>query len=166
MTAFSRAIVLQKGAQGAEVKRLQNTLNNWLVATYHERPLVEDGIFGPATEGIVKFFQCHHFLHIDGIVGAATQSCLDRGVAALPTLKLGSRGTAVLRLQSVLHNYGMNPGPQDGIYGAKTRAAVIQFQRDHQIVDRTDDVLGEVGFYTWVELAHGPAGKSCEYLRR
>jgi len=166
MTAFSRTTILQKGSKGSEVKQLQITLNDWLVGTYHERPLVEDGIFGSATEAIVKFFQCHHFLQIDGIVGDATRVCLERGVAALPILKLGSQGTVVRRLQSVLHNYGINPGPQDGIYGPKTRTAVIQFQHDYQIVDRTDDVIGEVGFHTWVELVHGPAGKACEYLRR
>jgi N-acetylmuramoyl-L-alanine amidase len=35
--------------------------------------------------------------------------------------------------QRLLHDYGYSPGPIDGIYGLKTRAAIFLFQRDNQL---------------------------------
>ncbi len=45
------------------------------------------------------------------------------------TLTSGSRGDAVKQLQNVLNEKGYNVGTPDGIYGEKTRQAVIAFQR-------------------------------------
>lgn len=45
------------------------------------------------------------------------------------TLKFGSRGSAVTKLQQTLSNKGFSPGPIDGIYGKKTEKAVITFQK-------------------------------------
>lgn len=44
-------------------------------------------------------------------------------------LKEGSRGSDVLALQEVLALLGFSPGPADGWFGSKTRAAVVEFQR-------------------------------------
>lgn len=156
---------LRKGSQGSSVKQLQATLNAWLKENNHDRTLVEDGIFGLATERMVKFFQCHHFLATDGIVGSSTQACLNRGIAGLPTLRPGSMGAIVLRLQIVLANYGIDPGPQDGMYGIKTQAAVMRFQHDYHIYDRYGNVTGEVGLGTWARLAEEPANMTCWSLR-
>ncbi len=43
----------------------------------------------------------------------------------------GSRGTEVRNIQSRLSKWGYNPGAVDGIYGAKTEAAVKRFQRNN-----------------------------------
>jgi peptidoglycan hydrolase-like protein with peptidoglycan-binding domain len=161
MTTSSRATVLQKGSQGSEVTRLQVKLNNWLDSKQYGRLLAEDGIFGNATQRIVRFFQCHHFLMIDGIVGPYTQACLERGVAALPTLRAGNQGSLVRRVQEVLKNYGIDPGALDGVYGAKTYAAVIRFQNDYHIYDVEGNATGEVGLSTWMHLALEPANISC-----
>ena len=61
--------------------------------------------------------------------------------AKLPTLKPGSRGDHVKRLQSALH-IGV-----DGIYGKGTKAVVKRFQRRHRL---TPD--GVVGPATWRKL--------------
>ena len=45
--------------------------------------------------------------------------------------KRGSRGTEVRNIQSRLSAWGYNPGSVDGIYGAKTEAAVKRFQQKH-----------------------------------
>ena len=45
--------------------------------------------------------------------------------------KRGSRGTEVRNIQSRLSAWGYNPGSVDGIYGAKTEAAVKRFQKKH-----------------------------------
>ncbi|HHY35525.1 MAG TPA: LysM peptidoglycan-binding domain-containing protein [Firmicutes bacterium] len=44
-------------------------------------------------------------------------------------LKEGSRGSDVLALQEALALLGFRPGPADGWFGSKTRAAVVEFQR-------------------------------------
>ena len=165
MTTSSNTIILRKGSHGPAVKTLQATLNLWLKRNSHDRALAEDGIFGLMTERMVKFFQCYHFLQIDGIVGSATQACLGRGIAGLPTLKQGSTGATVLRLQVALTNYGIDLGTQDGIYGSKTKAAVIRFQNDFHIYDHYGNATGEVGPNTWTYLVKEPASMTCWSLR-
>ncbi len=44
-------------------------------------------------------------------------------------LSIGSRGSDVIRLQNALRSAGYDPGAADGIFGARTRAAVTAFQR-------------------------------------
>ena len=44
-------------------------------------------------------------------------------------LKIGSRGTVVKEVQSLLNKLGYDVGVIDGIYGPKTAAAVSRFQR-------------------------------------
>jgi hypothetical protein len=45
------------------------------------------------------------------------------------TLRLGSSGPAVIKLQQQLLNKGFNPGAIDGDFGENTQTAVIAFQR-------------------------------------
>ncbi len=74
--------------------------------------------------------------------------------AALPTLREGSRGPAVTDLQNKLKAAGFNPGGVDGVFGPKTKAAVVAFQRAQGIT-----VDGIVGPQTWGKLnrTSGPA---------
>lgn len=55
-------------------------------------------------------------------------------------LRLGSRGSDVMEIQSLLKKIGYDPGPIDGIFGTKTQQAVIQFQRDNGLVP--DGIIG------------------------
>lgn len=43
----------------------------------------------------------------------------------------GDYGPPVRTLQGDLWELGHNPGPVDGVFGARTRAALVAFQRDH-----------------------------------
>jgi peptidoglycan hydrolase-like protein with peptidoglycan-binding domain len=62
-----------------------------------------------------------------------------------PTLKRGSKGDRVLRLQDFLkQELGYNVGPIDGAFGPSTENAVKEFQRDRGLVDD-----GIVGQKTW-----------------
>ncbi|WP_291635202.1 M14 family metallopeptidase [Clostridium sp.] len=47
----------------------------------------------------------------------------------MQTIKIGSRGPAVMEIQSLLNKLGYDAGAIDGIYGPKTAAAVRKFQR-------------------------------------
>lgn len=55
-------------------------------------------------------------------------------------LRRGSKGTEVTRLQAALSALGYACGEADGIFGAKTEAAVRNFQRDHSLT--VDGIAG------------------------
>ena len=74
-----------------------------------------------------------------------------------PLVRQGSRGVYVCILQDGLTTLGYNTGGLDGVFGAKTREAVIEFQRRNNL---TQD--GLVGTNTWNALqsqvvARGPS---------
>ena len=54
--------------------------------------------------------------------------------------KVGSRGEEVRKIQTKLKEYGYDPGSVDGIFGEKTRKAVIAFQRDNGLTQ--DGIAG------------------------
>ncbi|HHW30267.1 MAG TPA: LysM peptidoglycan-binding domain-containing protein [Clostridiaceae bacterium] len=62
----------------------------------------------------------------------------------METLTFGSTGPNVKLIQSLLARIGYNPGPVDGIFGSRTRQAVLEFQRDNGLVPD-----GIVGPATW-----------------
>ncbi|QCB46895.1 peptidoglycan-binding protein [Hydrogenophaga sp. PAMC20947] len=66
---------------------------------------------------------------------------------ARPTLRRGSRGSAVADLQRRLGVTGFSAGPADGIFGSNTDAAVRAFQRARGL-----GVDGIVGSNTWGAL--------------
>ncbi len=68
-------------------------------------------------------------------------------ISSCPTLSIGSRGASVAQLQELLRNAGFDPGPIDGVFGSKTQAAVISFQRSKNLVPD-----GIVGIMTWTAL--------------
>lgn len=55
-------------------------------------------------------------------------------------LKEGSTGQQVINLQYVLNRQGFYSGSLDGIFGPKTKAAVVQFQRHHGL--QGDGIVG------------------------
>lgn len=67
-----------------------------------------------------------------------------------PTLRLGSSGPEVQRLQELLTQRGYAPGEIDGRFGPRTQSAVFQFQGDHGL-----GVDGIVGPRTWAALLGG-----------
>lgn len=66
---------------------------------------------------------------------------------AQPTLRMGSSGEVVRRLQAALSRVGFDPGPQDGRFGPLTLAAVRAYQAARGLV-----VDGVVGPQTWTRL--------------
>lgn len=62
------------------------------------------------------------------------------GVAEAASLKQGSSGALVKTLQTKLINWGYLSGKADGIFGSKTKAAVIYFQKRNGLV--ADGVVG------------------------
>ncbi len=64
-----------------------------------------------------------------------------------PTLRRGSRGDAVLRLQEALGRLGFDPGPADGVFGLRTESAVRKYQRSRGLI--ADGVCGP---RTWAAI--------------
>ena len=52
----------------------------------------------------------------------------------IKTLKFGSRGPSVSLLQTALNRYGADSLDVDGIFGQKTRAALLRFQSDKALI--------------------------------
>ena len=88
-----------------------------------------DGIFGPATETAVKRFQQAKGIAASGAVDAVTAQSLGLTSTAA-SLRVGSQGAAVKRMQQALVNAGVRvAGGADGVFGSATQAAVRAFQR-------------------------------------
>ena len=66
---------------------------------------------------------------------------------AEPVLKLGSSGNEVRDVQQALKALGHDPGPIDGLFGARTDNAVKAFQKAREI-----PVDGIVGRVTWINI--------------
>lgn len=65
---------------------------------------------------------------------------LDKEVIGLKTVRNGSRGEDVKRLQSILNNFGINVGNADGIFGAGTEKGAKEFQGIFGLV--VDGIIG------------------------
>ena len=74
---------------------------------------------------------------------------------ATPTLKKGSQGQDVVRLQNFLKSQGYNVGKVDGIFGSQTESAVKAFQKSQGL-----SVDGIVGSKTWSKIGTPSSGKS------
>ena len=141
--------MLYRGCTGDAVKTLQEKLN----AKGFDSGNV-DGIFGAKTYAAATAFQKANGLGVDGIVGKLTWVKLYDAtpvnvtpVTTQPMLRTGSRGDAVRKLQELLNAKGYTCGSVDGIFGSKTYAAVLAFQKANGL-----GADGIVGPLTWGKL--------------
>ena len=144
--------MLYRGCTGDAVKTLQDKLN---ALGYNSGNV--DGIFGAKTYAAVTAFQKANSLGVDGIVGKLTWGKLygispampveTTTVVGRPMVSYGSRGDAVRKLQELLNALGYDCGSVDGIFGSKTKAAVLAFQKANGL-----GVDGIVGPLTWGKL--------------
>lgn len=144
--------MVYSGSRGESVKTLQAKLN----AKGFNAGSV-DGIFGKNTRAAVMAFQKANGLAADGIVGKLTWARLYDTTAALPAestatgtqpmVYRGSRGDAVRKLQELLNKKGFDCGAVDGIFGSKTYAAVVAFQKANGL--SADGIAGPL---TWGKL--------------
>jgi peptidoglycan hydrolase-like protein with peptidoglycan-binding domain len=126
---------LAPGSTGANVKALQQRLIE-LGGTVRGGA---DGLYGPATANALKQFQRSQGLAPTGKVDEATAAALanPKPVAAAPEAAggvgyavYGERGDRVKALQQALINAGVSfRGGVDGIFGAGTAGAIVNFQK-------------------------------------
>ena len=139
-SASTTYTTLKQGSNGEAVKKLQKRLIELGYLTGSA-----DGDYGRATTDAVKAFQKQAGLTADGIAGASTQKAVyssdakskkteadeieDQLDSIKSTLSMGSSGSEVTSLQKRLINLNYMSGSADGSFGAKTRDAVMLFQK-------------------------------------
>jgi peptidoglycan hydrolase-like protein with peptidoglycan-binding domain len=150
--------IIKLGSKGDAVKKAQRAL---IERFYLFGTGLDDGIFGPLTDLAVRNYQRDRStgefnafsfpLKIDGIVGPATWFRL-----APPTVKKGSKESAVRLVQEILKSFGspeFDPGAVDGDFGPLTENAVKAVQAF--LTDFEGNPLqvdGVVGPKTWTAL--------------
>lgn len=162
---------LGEGARGINVRLVQYYLRFISLFDDSLPPIAVDGVFGVETTEAVRAFQQQYGLAPDGIVGEVTWFKLidvyDALLRSIPSealegmaqpfqnriLRLGSEGQDVVWLQEYLDTiatvYGEIPSLEvDGVFGVRTREAVLAFQRLFGLEQN-----GYVGGGTWAEIA-------------
>ncbi|MCM3387015.1 peptidoglycan-binding protein [Ureibacillus chungkukjangi] len=150
-TAVKSYTVLKAGSKGTAVTTLQNKLIK--AGSYSGKAT---GTYDTKTKSAVVAFQKKYKLAADGIAGPATQSKLDTVIAtatstkattstkavakSYPVLKVGSKGTAVVNMQSKLIKARIYKGKATGTYDTATKNAVIAFQKKYKLA--ADGIAG------------------------
>jgi peptidoglycan hydrolase-like protein with peptidoglycan-binding domain len=109
------------------------------------------GTFGAQTRAAVVAFQRSRHLVADGVAGAQTWAAL------IITVRQGSRGDAVRAVQDQINFRNLRDGHTvdvDGIFGPRTRRAVIGLQQGFAIEMPGFTVDGVVGPQTWPPLVN------------
>ena len=123
--AASSVAEMPPGMRTAYVRGLQEAL-----AAHGYRPGPADGQLGPRTRGAVRAYERDAGLPI---TGQATDEILNHLNFARPKVmaRISSEPSAtVLAIQRALRGRGYDPGPADGLIGARTRDAIRQYQTD------------------------------------
>jgi murein DD-endopeptidase MepM/ murein hydrolase activator NlpD len=91
-----------------------------------------DGLYGPVTSAAVRALQRRVGLSTTGSVGPATHRALGayaRTTLGSRALLLGTAGWDVAELQFMLAWHGFPVGVFDGVFGVRTQAAVVRYER-------------------------------------
>lgn len=146
---------------GIGVNKMQGYLNLFQERGFITTRNLQDGIYGVKTTQAVKEWQAYARLKVDGIIGYETfSSIIDKLkelsiVTDIPVatdsyhLTTSSYGLSVFKMQEYLNeiafkNKCLRQIPVDGIYGARTVAAVQQFQYLYGL-----NIDGIIGSKTW-----------------
>lgn len=134
--------ILTIGSVGDQVRSLQSGLKS---LGYPVGKV--DGTFGKNTQSAVKAFQSLNNLTVDGKAGKKTIAVLESGSAApysktetYTTLRKGSTGSAVTKLQKALATLGYYTNSITGYYNNATVDAVADFQDAYGLIQ--DGVAG------------------------
>ncbi len=106
-----------------------------LQVALHERSLYlgdVDGYYGPVTSAAVQAFQRRTGLPATGSVGPLTRGALGayaRKTLGSRALRFGKVGWDVAALQFQLAWHGFPSGVFDGVFGSRTRLAVIRYEQ-------------------------------------
>jgi N-acetylmuramoyl-L-alanine amidase len=119
------------------------------------------GTYGPETQGAVAVFQRQRGLRADGVCGTETWAAVVEA-----GFRLGDRylylktpmihGDDVADLKRRLSSLGFDPGGVDGIFGERTRVALLDFQHNAGLL--TDEICGRLTIGELKRLTVRPGG--------
>ncbi|MCM1194531.1 MAG: peptidoglycan-binding protein [Firmicutes bacterium] len=124
-----------------------------LILNQYGYSLAVDGAFGADTMRAVTDFQKNNGLSPDGIAGKNTWTVL-LTLPPRPTLRRSSRGAYVTYLQEKLTSKLYPLGNIDGIFGAATERAVMEFQQENGL--SSDGIVGPL---TWQKVSEIGGGR-------
>lgn len=155
--APNKFVGMKVGAQGDAVKQLQRAL----MGTGLVLRGGADGVFGNATKGVLSTFQRVNGRSQTGVVSAQDASQLGLGGSSAPQgvsapvgyAKFGERGARVTSLQQALIKAGISfAGGADGVFGAATAGAILEFQRRNGL-----SATGKIDKATAAKLGSAPS---------
>jgi peptidoglycan hydrolase-like protein with peptidoglycan-binding domain len=132
---------VRKGDRGPSVAKLKELLaeNGFDAGT--------GTVFDTKTVSAVRAYQESRKLTVDGIVGLQSWTALLKEIPAIddekespfkrevtmnparPVIKSGAKGSVVEELQRLLNDNGFELAPVDGVFGKKTKAALVAYQK-------------------------------------
>lgn len=117
-----------------------------IICTPTQKPK-QSPLLGKPTNSIsapeaIAIAQNSRFSNLKTVQGRSSQD-----IKLPPTLRLGSQGEVVTRLQTTLQELGYYQQPVDGVYGSNTFAAVSTFQQALGL--NADGIVGPI---TWITL--------------
>ncbi len=161
----------KSGDEGSAVRDIQDRLAG---LGYKCEP-DERGTFETGTRDAVVLFQKDKGLDADGVVGPDTWRSLYEagyrfGDRLLFLRRPMIRGEDVSELQSRISSLGFDPGKIDGIFGAATERAILEFQHNRALAEDGKvgpAVVTEINLVTRGEMKRGrEAIREREWLRR
>ncbi|MFQ5625990.1 MAG: peptidoglycan-binding protein [Methyloligellaceae bacterium] len=119
-----------------------------------------DGVFGNMTRAAIMAYQHDHGLSVTGEGSSGLLKNMILGASAGDSDQTASTPAPeetkalVEAVQKALTKLGYQPGPADGVWGAATRKAIEQFERDHGL-----DVKGRISGRLMKELVEATGGR-------
>ena len=165
---------LSRGSRGEAVSAIQQPLYDLGYYDYYI-----DGIFGWRTENAIRLLQFDLGRTVNGVADEELQRLILSGTLSPydPYLQLdrGDRGLRVTWMQQRLRDLGYLADDADGIFGARTQAAVQLFQRENGLSvsnSATRDTLvalyaaGAPHCSSYIDLRQGDSGYRVRQLNQ
>jgi hypothetical protein len=147
---------VKHGEKNEEIRKLQDTLNNYGYRDKEGRALKEDGSFGDRTKEALQSYQQAHGLKADGVVGPQTLDALKKSKEA-PLLSDTRHPDNALFQQTVKHMEQLGPQTFKSRQDLENAAAAGVFEAKASGLTRVDHVLPNTNG-TGVFLVQGEAG--------
>lgn len=147
---------VKHGEKNEEIRKLQDTLNNYGYRDKEGRALKEDGSFGDRTKEALQSYQQAHGLKADGVVGPQTLDALKKSKEA-PLLSDTRHPDNALFRQTVKHMEQLGPQAFKNRQDLENAAAAGVFEAKASGLTRVDHVLPNTNG-TGVFLVQGEPG--------
>ncbi|HEU0131298.1 MAG TPA: N-acetylmuramoyl-L-alanine amidase [Mycobacteriales bacterium] len=161
--------LIRRGDRGPAVAEVRSMLHALGLLADVAGDAYGEAEFDAATERAVRAFQQGRGLAADGIVGAETYRTLEEARWSLGDRTLYRQvghpfvGDDVVALQAWLLDRGFDAGRRDGIFGARTEAALVEFQRNVGL--KPDGIFGPQTQRAIDRLRRAVGGGRADHMR-